>query len=477
MTSAAPFERVPPVGAHRAFLSVLVALLGTLAWSVSPAQATTKTFSSTGGEQAFVVPGGVHLLHVLLIGGSGGQGGVAAGGGAAAEVTADLEVTPGETLYIEVGGSGEDSGEGGEGGFNGGAPGGGGTGGGGGGGGASDIRLLARSLGLATDTRLVVAAGGGGGGGDGATSPPGVGGDAGSAGESNEAGNEGGGAGTEFAGGSGGFGNGGPGIGGELGVGGGGGSGELGTNGGGGGGGGLYGGGGGGGGFNAGGGGGGGGSSLVPAGGGLEIAAVSAAPKVEISYTPPPSISIVSPTGGGTYTLGQAVAAIYSCTPQEGAGLVECAGPVANGASLDTSTLGPHTFTVNAEDTEGGTNSKTVSYNVLAPAPSSSASSASGTPTPSGSGGSPPPDTILGSHPPKKIKTAKKRVKVKFTFSSPTAGATFKCKLDNAAFAPCASPKGYKVKAGKHKFSVVAVKGGLTDPTPASFSFKVVHLG
>ncbi|HET8814049.1 MAG TPA: glycine-rich protein [Solirubrobacterales bacterium] len=438
---------------HRVFLSVGIALLGTLAWAVSPAQATTNVFSHTGNEQTFVVPSGVHLLHVLLIGGSGGQGGVAAEGGAAAEVMADLEVTPGETLYIEVGGTGKDNSEGGAGGFNGGANGGGGAGGGGG---ASDIRLVPGSTLLSLESRLVVAAGGGGGGGDGVTSPPGDGGDAGSAGESNEAGNEGGGAGTEFGGGGGGFGNGESGDSGELGSGGSGGNGEVGTNGGGGGGGGLNGGGGGGGGLNAGGGGGGGGSSLVPAEGELEIAAPSASPRIVITYAPPPDINITSPTGGATYTLGQAVTAIYSCTPQVGVGLVKCAGPVANGAPLDTSTLGQHAFTVNAEDTDGGTSSKTVGYTVLAAAPVG------------------PPNTTIASHPRKVIKTAAKRVKVKFTFHSPTAGASFECKLDKRAYAACTSPKRYKVKVGKHKFSVRAVKGGVADPTPASFKFKVV---
>jgi len=58
--------------------------------------------------------------------------------------------------------------------------------------------------------------------------------------------------------------------------------------------------------------------------------------------------------------------------------------------------------------------------------------------------------------------------------ASPTAGANFQCKLDKAAFAPCTSPKTYKVKPGKHKFSVEAVSGGLTDSSPATFSFKVV---
>lgn len=435
-------------------------LLASILCGPSSAQATTKTFDFTGGEQTFVVPAGVAQLHVILIGGSGGDG-VFAAGGAAAEVTTDFKVTPGETLYIEVGGTGEDGGEGGEGGFNGGAAGGGGAGGGGG---ASDIRLLPRSMGLSTDTRLVIAAGGGGAGGDGESGPGGDGGDAGSGGETSEGGNEGGGAGTESAGGGGGFGNGESGTGGELGSGGPGGDGELATNGGGGGGGGLYGGGGGGGGMHAGGGGGGGGSSL----GESETASASASPKVAITYTPPPSISITSPTGGATYTLGQSVTAIYSCTPQEEAGLVECAGPVANGAQLDTSTLGQHAFTVNAEDTKGGASSKTVNYTVLAPAPSG--------PTGGGSSsGGPPPDTIIDSHPGKLIKTAAERVKVKFSFHSPTARATFQCKLDKGAYTACTSPKRFKVKAGKHKFSVRAVKDGLIDQTPATFKFKVIR--
>ncbi len=51
--------------------------------------------------------------------------------------------------------------------------------------------------------------------------------------------------------------------------------------------------------------------------------------------------------------------------------------------------------------------------------------------------------------------------------------ATFECKLDKGAFAPCTSPKTYKVKPGKHTFSVEAVAAAGTDATPATFSFKV----
>ncbi|HEU4706169.1 MAG TPA: hypothetical protein VFS64_03170 [Solirubrobacterales bacterium] len=431
----------------------LCAIAAAMALGAAPAAAANQVFGFTGTEQSFVVPGGVHFLSVRLAGGHGGPAGGT--GGAAAEVAGSLEVEPGETLYVEVGGNGENAVEGGEGGFNGGGN------GAGGGGGASDIRLVPRLESLSLESRLIIAAGGGGGGGNGGEAGA-NGGEAGSPGDTSSGGNGGGGAGTGSEGGGGGSGCGGSGGAGELGAGGAGGSGEGGTNGGGGGGGGLYGGGGGSGGCSLGGGGGGGGSSFIP-GFGLELTAVGP-PKVEISYKKPPLINIISPAGGATFTLGQGVAASYSCTPQEGTSLEFCIGSVASGASIDTSTPGQHSFTVEAEDNTGGTNSQTVKYTVLSPAPN---------PPPPGPS---VPDTVLGSHPSKKIKTTKKKVKVRFTFSASVAGATFQCKLDKGAFAPCASPKTYKVKAGKHKFSVAAASGGLVDSTPATFSFKVIHL-
>ena len=68
---------------------------------------TTKTFTYTGAEQTFKVPGGVHGIQVLAVGGHGGATGWI-GGGEVAEIRAGLTVTPGETLYIEVGGRGGD---------------------------------------------------------------------------------------------------------------------------------------------------------------------------------------------------------------------------------------------------------------------------------------------------------------------------------------------------------------------------------
>ncbi len=509
-----------------AVLSALAALL-TLCWAVAPAQATTQVFSFTGAEQTFAVPGGVNSISFVAIGGAGGSTADATGG-EAAEVAGKVTVTPGQTLYIEVGGKGQSLGEGGAGGFNGGAA------GAGGGGGASDIRTSPRISGLSPDTRLLVAAGGGGAGGSGPSEVGANGGAAGSPGASSSY--SGGGAGTATEGGAGAFGcePSGQGGNGQLGAGGAGGDSAIESDPGGGGGGGYYGGGGGGGACVVGSSGGGGGSSLIPP---LALQSLtSAAPKIEITYTAvPPSISIVSPAAGGiyakgqvvnaiyscthaegvglnsctgtvangapidtssigshsftveaedtdgitasqeveytvvvppsisiaspldgaVYSKGQAVTAVYSCTPGEGAGVKSCAGPVANGASLDTSTAGSHSFTVNAKDTDGGTASKTVSYSVVEPPVV------------------PPPDTIIGSHPKPKIETKKKKVNVKFTFSSDPAGASFECKLDSSDFVPCKSPQHYKVKAGGHVFEVEAVTATQTDATPASFSFKV----
>ena len=84
---------------------------------------------------------------------------------------------------------------------------------------------------------------------------------------------------------------------------------------------------------------------------------------------PTPSITITAPASSATYTQGQAVTAAYSCAAPAGDPVTACAGPVATGAAIDTSTLGQHTFTVNAGTADGPTASQTVTYSVVAPAP------------------------------------------------------------------------------------------------------------
>ncbi len=74
--------------------------------------------------------------------------------------------------------------------------------------------------------------------------------------------------------------------------------------------------------------------------------------------------------------------------------------------------------------------------------------------------------------------TGKKRTtkaKPKFKISSPEQGATFRCKLDGGAKAPCGAT--YKpsraLKAGKHKLVVVALDDLGNEGAPKTFKFKV----
>ena len=160
-------------------ISLTVALVATGALFAAGAASGAPpalAYSYTGVEQTYTVPAGVTAVTITAVGAPGGSGPRntnttptpgAYPGGDGASVTATVAVTPGETLYVEVGGPGGStdcsldpvvSPA-----FNGG----GGNGCGGGGGGASDVRTCSISTCSlsSADTRLVVAGGGGGGGG------------------------------------------------------------------------------------------------------------------------------------------------------------------------------------------------------------------------------------------------------------------------------------------------------------------------
>ena len=159
MTLAAPprhrrnLRRVTLVALSAAAASLILA---------APASAVTQTFNYTGAGQNFVVPAGVTQVIVDAYGAQGGNGGTGDGGGLGGGATAAITVTPGETLVVNVGGTGGagGTGPGGGGGFNGGGSGGNAARGGGGGGGASDVR----GGGSALSHRVIVGGGGGGGG-------------------------------------------------------------------------------------------------------------------------------------------------------------------------------------------------------------------------------------------------------------------------------------------------------------------------
>lgn len=280
--------------------SVMVAgICGWLAPAASAAACPTDSavFASVGAEQCYTVPAWATSVSVVAVGGRGGGGG-SAGGGFGADVRGELSVSPGELLYVEVGGNGSATGAGA---FNGGgAPSTAGLGGGGGGG-ASDVRTCSTTASSCAGgvpdslhSRLLVAAGGGGAGFDS------TGGNAGQPGQITNSGfpceptcdGVPGGAGQATVGGTGGAGGngGGPGGDGGFSAGGAGGAGG-GAEGGGGGGGGYYGGGGGGAGNGGNGAGGGGGSSLVPLSSSVSTDATGT-PSVTITAPPPPAAQV-----------------------------------------------------------------------------------------------------------------------------------------------------------------------------------------
>lgn len=127
----------------------------------------------------------------------------------------------------------------------------------------------------------------------------------------------------------------------------------------------------------------------------------------------------------------------------------------------------------------------------------------------------PPPSQLLTPPPPKeprtkirkgpkgKVKTRRRRAAVRFTFTSPDAGARFECALTKLRkgkgkgkgqgkgrggerakpsakatprFAPCKSPRTYRLKPGRYRFQVRAVLDGVADRSPAQRTFRVVRV-
>jgi hypothetical protein len=80
--------------------------------------------------------------------------------------------------------------------------------------------------------------------------------------------------------------------------------------------------------------------------------------------TIPPTITITTPPNGAKYILNEPVYADYSCS-DDGSGIADCSGPVANGDPIDTAAVGTYDFTVTAEDVAGNTSKLTHTYSVV----------------------------------------------------------------------------------------------------------------
>jgi streptogramin lyase len=85
-----------------------------------------------------------------------------------------------------------------------------------------------------------------------------------------------------------------------------------------------------------------------------------------VTDSTPPTVDLVSPADGISFLVGETVTADYACADAGGSGLASCDGPVPSGSPIDTSSAGPHDFTVAATDGAGNSASVTHSYTVVA---------------------------------------------------------------------------------------------------------------
>jgi ELWxxDGT repeat protein len=168
----------------------------------------------------------------------------------------------------------------------------------------------------------------------------------------------------------------------------------------------------------------------------------------------PPETSIDSGPSGTTgdstptFAFSSDEPGTFECSLDSGA-YASCTSP----DTVGPLTAGSHTFRVRATDASGNTDAT----------PASRSFTVTG-----------PPNTTITSHPRKKTFSNK----ATFRFSSDKSGATFQCKLDSRSWAACTSPKSYKkLSRKKHTFRVGATAFGLTDSTPASYSWKIKHNG
>lgn len=79
----------------------------------------------------------------------------------------------------------------------------------------------------------------------------------------------------------------------------------------------------------------------------------------------PPTVTITTPLDGAVYYQGQAVLTDYTCADAEGP-VASCVGDLPGATQIDTATLGSHTFTVVATDSDGLTTTGESTYTVVA---------------------------------------------------------------------------------------------------------------
>jgi hypothetical protein len=85
-----------------------------------------------------------------------------------------------------------------------------------------------------------------------------------------------------------------------------------------------------------------------------------------------------------------------------------------------------------------------------------------------------PPETTITKGPTRKVRTRKRKQKVRFKFVSSEPGSEFRCDVDDEPPVACRSPDKERFERGRHSFAVQAIdSAGNADPTPAAVEFKV----
>jgi len=192
-------------------------------------------------------------------------------------------------------------------------------------------------------------------------------------------------------------------------------------------------------------------------------------PQTTLLSTPPdPSGSALAAFTYGSSEPGSS----FECS-LDGAPFTPCSSA---GVSYSGLADGPHSFQVRATDASANVDPTPAGYSFSVAVP---ATPVPGTPAPAPALAGPAaptpapaaPQTILTGKPGAVTHDRTPSVR----FRADAAGASFECAVDKGALKQCRSPFTAKsLKPGHHTFTVRALAGGLADPSPVKFSFKVV---
>ncbi len=171
----------------------------------------------------------------------------------------------------------------------------------------------------------------------------------------------------------------------------------------------------------------------------------TAAPQTAIDAAPPASTSLT--TASFSFSASE-TGALFSCALDQAAAS-DCTSP----REYQGLAVGEHTFTVTARDAAGNADPTpaTRTWTVTSSDPTA-------------------PDTQIDSGPAGTVQD----YDASFSFSSPSAGATFECRMDAGSYQACVSPVTYlNLLDGAHTLRVRAISGGTPDPTPATRAWTI----